>query len=269
MMNVRHYLPTIALVVVLASVGKAEDPTIQRHRKEYESARAEAERIYRESITASYRKYVDALDSLKKSATAKGDLDRAIEIKKEQQRMESELASFLNKHSKIDYDFASILDLRDFLLAGSKDCSLKEGVLAIGPGGHCILKAHFTEVKSMTFEARILKPEGNSLHFAAGQLTALLNWEDAQENHLRYEDVLTKIGGKPLVPGRYHKFRVFQNGKNVDVMIDGDRFWRCTGTLAGTCAIYGGAGVIQVKNLSVEGKIDFSQEVTGSSHFLY
>jgi hypothetical protein len=53
------------------------------------------------------------------------------------------------------------------------------------------------------------------------------------------------------------------------VLIDDNLIWRGTGTLAGTCAIHSSAGERHVKNLSVEGKIDFSQEVTGPSHKLY
>lgn len=113
----------------------------------------------------------------------------------------------------------------------------------------------FESVQEVRIEGRTVQPPKSSLRITSGNVYIILNWEDANENHILVNG--RRAGNTSphvLSPNKPHDIAIKQVGEKVMVSVSGKEVFTANGRLATPINVgSSGSGVVGVKKIVVTG----------------
>ncbi len=113
----------------------------------------------------------------------------------------------------------------------------------------------FGAISSVTIRGGIASADNFNFRIAIGHVSAIFNWELADQNIYRDQTWGEGHNVRPraLSPGQ-HEIRFVEDGDVIRILVDGREVWETTGRLRGTVTVYPAVGsTIEVREVEIRG----------------
>ncbi len=138
-----------------------------------------------------------------------------------------------------------------------------------GDKAYTTFNRYFKSISAVTILGGIDLRGKHNFRVSVGPVNGILNWEEANQNHFRYGENLSRptiTEPGVLVPGHIHSIQIRQDGDNVVFSVDGKPQFTAPGSLKGTVTIYSATDAIVIQEMIIEGEPDLLRSVAEPSH---